>query len=100
MEDIAGLSVAVIDGQAKRMKLDPSTFKEQQNENTPPSKVKLIEGVGQTQVLFDLSRREAVGRNGSTQMSVQIEYTYPDGRKLIRVLDETNRSQMLRVGEE
>jgi len=97
LETLAGVPVAVVVGQAK-LKLLPD-FSDRPAD-APPMKVKLLEGSAQTQVWFDLSRHEAVGRELNTAEKIQVTITLPNGKRFERILTERIQSQTLRLSED
>jgi hypothetical protein len=97
LETLAGVRVAVVLGQAK-LKLLPD-FSDRPAD-APPMKVKLLEGSAQTQVWFDLSRHEAVGRELSITEKIQVTITLPNGKRFERILTESVQSQTLRISED
>lgn len=95
IEDLAGLPVAVIDGKSKlRLELDRSKLPE----GMPPTDVKLVKGDMQTQIMFDLTRHEAVGRNTIQNTTVDFIIRLPNAT-ITRRLEETLRGQALRIEE-
>lgn len=97
LENLAGIPVAIISGNA-RLSLTPD--QEQMKELPPEANldVRLEEGGWQTQVMFDLSRHEAVGRN--TVQTTRISSTMTIGpNRLAQVVDEKVQSQVLRISE-
>lgn len=98
VEDIAGVPVAVVTGSGK-FKLDAEE-PEGRPADAPPVNMKLLEGSAESEVLFDLSRREAVGRHSTSREKVQITVSFPDGRKFVRTLSEDNVGQVLRLSED
>lgn len=97
VEQLADVPVAVIDGQSK-IKLDVDRSK--LPDNMPPTDVKLVKGDIQTQVLFDLTRHEAVGRNSIQNMTINYVVSLPQNNKLNRRVVETIQGQVLRLEEE
>lgn len=98
VEDIAGVPVAVVMGQGK-FKLDVEEPKDMPAD-APPVNVKLLEGSAESEVLFDLSRHEAVGRHSTTREKVRITVSLPDGRKFERTLTEDTIGQVIRLDED
>ena len=96
LEDIGGVPVAVVTGEGK-IKLDPEL--PERPAGAPPVNIKMTRGNASNEVLFDLSRREAVGRHGTTQEQIRVSVTFPDGRKFVRTLNETTTGQTLRISE-
>lgn len=97
VEDIAGLPVAVVTGSAK-FKFDPEL--PDRPAGAPPVNVKLVKGEADTEILFDLSRREAVGRHTSAREEIAVTVTFPDGRKFVRTMSEAVTGQVLRIEED
>ena len=96
LEDIGGVPVAVVTGEGK-IKLDPEL--PERPAGAPPVNIKMTRGNASNEVLFDLSRHEAVGRHGSAQEQIRVSVTFPDGRKFVRTLNETTTGQTLRISE-
>lgn len=96
VEDIGGVSVAVVTGEGK-IKLDPEL--PDRPADAPSINVKMLRGEANNEVLFDLSRHEAVGRHSTAQEQIRVTMTFPDGRKFIRTMNETTTSQTLRIFE-
>lgn len=96
IEDVDGLPLAIIDGQSKlKLELDRSDLPE----GMPPFDVKLVKGDLQTQVMFDLSRNEAVGRNSIQTTTLDITIRTPN-TTITRRVQETLQTQALRIEEE
>ncbi|MBB6429808.1 hypothetical protein [Algisphaera agarilytica] len=98
VEDIAGVQVAVVTGQGK-FKLDPEVDKDRPAD-APPVNVRLLEGSAEAEVLFDLSRHEAVGRHSLSNEKILVTVSLPDGRKFERTLTEETVGQVLRLSED
>ena len=95
VEQIEGIPVATVDGSGT-VKLDVDRSK--LPPNMPPLTIRLVEGQVVTQVLFDMDRHEAVGRN-TTQNEV-IEATIRLGPGPIQRMIKTQiQSQILRIAE-
>ena len=96
VEDLAGLPVAVVDGRSKlKLELDRSNLPE----GMPPTDVKLIKGDLQTQIMFDLTRHEVVGRNTIQTSTIDFTIRLPSAT-ITRRLEETLQGQTLRIEEE
>jgi hypothetical protein len=96
VEQIAGLPVAVVDGRSKlKLDLDRSNLPE----GMPPTDVKLVKGDLQTQVMFDLTRSEAIGRNTVQNTTIDFTVRMPDAT-ITRRLVETLQGQALRITEQ
>lgn len=97
VEQIAGIPVATITMQAKlKLTPDASNFPDPSQAKVD---VQMHKGSLSTQIMYDLDRREVVGRNSSRDMSIQINVTV-NGRTLQRTIDEQLQDQMLRIAEE
>ena len=95
VEDLAGLPVAMVEGRSKlKLELDRSALPE----GMPPADVKLVKGELHTQVMFDLSRHEAVGRNATQTTTVDFTIKMPNAT-ISRRLEETLTGQALRIEE-
>ena len=96
VEDIAEIPVATVTGTA-RLKLDADPLP------APPgvggrSQARLIDGDVQTQVMFDLHRHEAIGRNTLEHRLVKIDLRWPK-HTITRTIDEHIHSQVIRIAE-
>ena len=96
VEPLADVPVAVIDGQSK-IKLDVDRSKVP--EGMPPTDIKLVKGELQTQIMYDLTRHEAVGRHTVQNTTIDFVVSLPNNNKLNRRLVETLQSQSLRIEE-
>ena len=95
IEQIAGIPIATVSGKSS-LSLEPDFSKVRPD--APPVDVKLLAGQWTTQVIFDLGRHEAVGRN--TKQSTQVQVTLTVGEKtLTRTINETVQGQALRIEE-
>ena len=96
VEDVAGLPVAVIDGRSKlKLELDRSDIPE----GMPPYDVKLIKGELTSQVMFDLTRGEAIGRNTIQTTTINITIRTPN-TTITRRVEQTLQTQALRIEED
>ncbi len=96
VEEVAGLPIAVVDGRSKlKLELDRSDLPD----GMPPFDVKLIKGELQTQVMFDLSRAEAVGRNSIQTTTIDVTIRMPNAT-ITRRVEQTLQGQSLRIEEE
>lgn len=96
VEDMEGLAVAVVEGRSKlKLEVDKSKLPE----GMPPADVKLVKGELQTQVMFDLTRHEAVGRNTVQTTTFDFSIRTPNAT-ITRRLEETLQGQALRIAEE
>jgi hypothetical protein len=95
VEEIAGIPVATVNGTAKlKIEVDRSKLPADAQVD-----VRLTAGDLTTQVMFDLQRHEAVGRNSYETRQIEAKIRAGD-QSLIRVLNETIQSQALRIAEE
>jgi len=94
IEALAGIPVASVRGTAK-LKLEPDYS--QVPDDAPKMTVTLQEGTVQHQILMDLSRHEAVGRNVMQQAVFKIK---TEGSEVVRVMKETIQSQAMRIEEQ
>ncbi len=99
-EDIGGVPVAIINGTSDGMKLDDSKAQDEMPPEAPPVKIKLADSEGTSNVIFDLSRHEAVGRTTALTTKLDIAIPLPNGQTIHRTVEETIVSQTLRVAEE
>jgi len=60
--------------------------------------LQMKKGVAKTQIMFDLSRGEAVGRNSVQTTVIEAKLTH-NGQTVTRIMDETIQSQVLRIAE-
>lgn len=96
VEHIAGIPVATVTGDAV---LDLEFEEPDMPPDAPPVDVRLREGDLQTQVMFDLQRGEAVGRNSVQHTRIEITVETPQQR-VQQEIEQTIQSQALRIGEE
>jgi hypothetical protein len=94
IEALAGIAVASVRGEGK-LELEPDYS--QLPDDAPKMTVTLEDGKIQHQILMDLARHEAVGRNVLQQVVIRIE---TEGTELVRTMKETIQSQALRIEEE
>ncbi len=96
VEELAGLPVAMVEGRSKlKLELDRSSIPEEM----PPYDVKLAKGELQTQVMFDLTRGEAVGRNSVQTTTIDVTIRMPSVT-ITRRIDQTLQGQVLRIQEQ
>ncbi|MEM0915072.1 MAG: hypothetical protein AAGB29_12905 [Planctomycetota bacterium] len=97
IEDVEGIELATVDVAGRlRLEVDPDSLPD----GAPPTDYRLTSGTFEGQVLFDLQRREAVGRNGIQEDTVEASTRLPDGRgTLKRVTKQRLQSQTLRIEE-
>jgi len=95
VEDMAGVPVAIIDGRSKlKLEMDPSGLPDEM----PPYTVKLVKGDLQSQIMFDLSRNEVVGRNSVQTTTVELTLRLPSAT-ITRRAEQSLQSQALRITE-
>ena len=97
VEQIAGLPVAVVEGRAK-LQLKPEL--PDRPAGAPAVQVKMTEGQVDSEILFDLTRAEAIGRHARGTETIRVSAKLPDGRQFSRTIRETSVSQTLRIGEQ
>jgi hypothetical protein len=56
-------------------------------------------GSATTQIMFDLSRGEAVGRNSTQRTVINATLSF-QGRSMTQTVEESSQSQSLRISEE
>lgn len=96
VEDMAGLPIAVVEGRSKlKLELDRSDLPE----GMPPFSVKLVKGDLQTQVMFDLTRGEVVGRNTVQTTTIDVTIRMPHAT-ISRRIEQTLQGQVLRIEEQ
>lgn len=96
VEDMAGLPIAVVEGRSKlKLVLDRSDLPE----GMPPFSVKLVKGDLQTQVMFDLTRGEVVGRNTVQTTTIDVTIRMPHAT-ISRRIEQTLQGQTLRIEEQ
>lgn len=101
-EDIAGIPIATVTGSAK-LSLEPDVTKVFPKEvldraDGPKIDIKLKSGSLQTQVMFDLQRHEAIGRNSTQETQIEMRIKVRD-QAMTRSISETIQSQALRIEE-
>lgn len=94
--EIEGIPVATVYSEGE---LDLEVDDSDMPAEAPPVDVRMTDASWQGQVIFDLQRREAVGRNSLERTSIQITMRMPE-QTLEQRMDETVQSQALRVAEE
>ncbi|MCE9592453.1 MAG: hypothetical protein K8S99_18255 [Planctomycetes bacterium] len=97
-EEVEGIPLATVTGRATlRLEVDPSKLPPA---GGPKVDVKLVRGTVDTQVMFDLQRGEAVGRNTTQQTLIEVKIHLPNNVTMQRTVDETLQGQALRISEE
>lgn len=97
-EDVAGIPIATVTGRASlKLELDPSKLPPA---GGPKLDVKLQKGSVETQIMFDMQRGEAVGRNTLQQTTIDVRVRFPNNMTMVRTINETLQNQTLRLSEE
>lgn len=96
VEDVAGIPLATVEGKGT-LKLDPKPL--ELPPDAPPVQRRLTGGEVTTQILFDLQRHEAVGRNTTQEETIVTTIRFPQGT-IRRSATTTIQSQVLRLSEE
>lgn len=97
-EDVAGIPIATVTGRASlKLELDPSKLPPA---GGPKLDVKLQSGSVETQIMFDMQRGEAVGRNTLQQTTIDVRVRFPNNMTMVRTINETLQNQTLRLSEE
>ena len=97
--NIAGVPIATIKTESDiDIQVDLSKLPEQ----APDIDVQISEASGKGEILFDLSRHEAVARNDSMSYTASITVTPPKPElpPIVVKVVEKNQSQLLRISEE
>jgi len=98
LEDIEGIPVATVTGVAD-VKLKPDLDRLLKGmQKGSRANARLIKGFVQTQIMFDLQRHEAIGRNTLESRRIEVGFHYED-QAITRTIDETIHSQALRLEE-
>lgn len=99
VEQIAGIPVAMV-SEVTKLRLEADLAKMGVPPDGPPVDVRLLNGSAQGQIMFDLSRREVVGRNATRTMRIQVQSPLPNAPvNIVQTIDENIQSQLLRVAE-
>ena len=96
VETVAGITVATVHGEAS-VSFDPDLSKVPAE--APQPDFELTEGKVESQVMFDLSRHEAVGRNTIESRSIRVTLEGPVNTVVIDRKERTH-SQVLRIAEQ
>lgn len=96
VEQIAGIPVATVMGEGDlELEVDRSDMPDE----APPIDVSLREGEVRSQVMFDLDRHEAVGRNTMQRLVIDVNIRVPQ-QTIQQRIEQTTQSQVLRIAEE
>lgn len=96
VEQVAGIPIATVTGTGK-LKLKPDM--PDLPPDAPDIDVRLVEGSYQAQIMFDLQRHEAVGRNTVESHHIQTSTRLPQ-LTFKQSTEETIHSQALRIAEQ
>ncbi len=96
LETLAGIPVATVSGTSE-MSLEVDASKLPQN--GPEVEVELLDASLEVQIMYDLARHEAVGRNSIENRTVRISAEV-SGRSAVTVGKERIQSQVLRISED
>jgi len=97
VEELEGVRVATVTGGVE-LKLDVD--RSEMPPDAPPTDIRMTEASATSQVFFDLSRHEAIGRHARQETTIEVNITLPDNRgTLKRVTEQKIQSQTLRVEE-
>ena len=95
VENVEGIQLATIDGTGRMsLEVDRSTIPAE----APPIDIKMTDSNFKTQILFDLNRHEAVGRNTTQNETININISTPAGQ-FTREHQITHQGQVLRIAE-
>ena len=99
VEDIEGIPIATVNGVARmEMKLDHNRLKTQAGQSAQ-TRARMTDASLETQVLFDLQRHEAIGRNTTEYHRIEISMQLSQ-QTVKRTIDEYIHSQTLRIDEQ
>ena len=99
VEEIEGIPLATVVGVAQlEMKPDNDRLGAEAGQG-PEVRTRMTDGSFETQVMFDLQRHEAVGRNTIEYHQFQIDIQWPQ-QTVTRTVDEQIHSQILRIDEQ
>ncbi|MFA9477025.1 DUF6263 family protein [Phycisphaerales bacterium AB-hyl4] len=94
--EVEGIPVATVYSEAQlELEVDDADMPP----DAPPIDIRMTQGSRQGQVIFDLQRREAVGRNSLEQTTIEVTVRMPE-QTLRQRIDETIQGQALRISEE
>jgi hypothetical protein len=97
VEELEGVRVATVTGEGG-LKLDVD--RSEMPPDAPPTDIRMTDAEATSQVFFDLSRHEAIGRHGTQDTTIEVNITLPNNRgTLKRVTEQKIQSQTLRVEE-
>jgi len=99
VEEVAGLPLATVTATSELdLELDPEKLPPAGG-NGPKVDVKLTDANKVEQILWDLSRHAAVGRNSVLQTTIQVNISF-NGNQATRTVTERVQNQALRISEE
>ncbi|MEX0774996.1 MAG: DUF6263 family protein [Phycisphaeraceae bacterium] len=92
-ETIAGIGLVTVDGKAK------TRFEPKKQDDELPVDVRMTRGQVTTQIMFDMYRHEAVGRNTLESRDFEVKVKMPDNAMITSTVSETVQGQVLRIAE-
>ncbi len=96
IELIADIPIATVTGRSKlKLEYDDSDMPP----GSPPVDVDLISGSQESQIIYDLSRHEAVGRNTVETQTINMSIRFPQ-QTFSRLIEQEMQGQVLRIEEE
>jgi len=95
VEDVAGIPLANVSS-TSRLRLDVDLS--QRPADAPPVSIRMISGESTSQIMYDLSRHEAAGRNSIQTTRIQADVRVGENM-IVSVTDETVQGQTLRIAE-
>ena len=96
VEQIEGIPIATVSSRSKlKLDFDDSELPP----GSPPVDVRLVEGRQESQVIFDLNRHEAVGRNTSEHQTINMSVRLPQ-HTFTRLIEQDMQGQVLRISEQ
>lgn len=96
VEDIAGVPVATVNAS------DKVSFEPRLPElppGAPKVNIRMTAAKGSKQILWDVLRHEAIGRNSTQSRAFQVHMTY-QGQTITRTIEEESQQQVLRIAED
>jgi hypothetical protein len=95
IEQIAGMPIAIITA-SDRLKFQPRL--PDLPADGPDISMRMTSATSSKQILWDLTRHEAAGRNSTQSRTFQVRMTY-QGQTVTRTIKESAQQQMLRIAE-
>lgn len=97
IQDIAGIPVAIVHSSSE-LELEPDEQKTRPPAG-PPIDIQLLAGSTDSQIMFDLQRREVVGRNSNVRSTIQ-KQANANGITIRQTVEVNIQDQVLRIAEE